>query len=241
MKLYGLGAKLLASVGRVTDSVNAILRVNQLGELLLGEPYYLNLAREGSLFVASNPTIGTAVALTVAAQTSFSATAPAFLLRNSDATKDAIVRRINLLCTTVGTAGTDLQFAIVVDSANRYSSGGAARTPVNARADSGTAASVAFYDASTAIVASASGSSARTIARNRLRTAIPVIGDIYSLLCGCDNVPEMGAVSGSAAQKMTLVTAPVVIPPGGTALVYLWSTAQTAAPTYEYTVEWAER
>lgn len=243
MKNYGIVARLRAALSVVADGTNQIFRTNQLGEQISAPSGAIAFAIEGSTFVTSTPTPGTAVALGVAAATAFSATAPAILIRNTDSVggKDLIVRRLRLTSVGVNTTATSLECAVVVDSINRYVSGGAARTPVNTRADSAVATISQFWDASVAIVASAATASSRYIGRMKLRTGVNVAGDCYSLAFGSEPTTETGALSGTVASLFALSMPALVIPPQGSALIYLWSPAQTVAPTYEYTVETVER
>lgn len=243
MKTYGIVAKLRATVSSVADGVNQILRQNQLGEVLTKTIDQDQFALEGSYFTANNATIGTAVALGVAAATTFSATAPALLIRNTDVAggKDLLLKKLSLMAVGVNTAGTELNCAVVVDSTNRLTSGGLAATIVNLRADSAVGSIALLFSATTAVVASAAGVTARLAMRTKLRIAINVLGDIYRLCFGSAPASETGNLAGTTAQLFAHGAPPIVVPPGGSALIYLWSAAQTAAPTYEWQLEWAER
>lgn len=243
MKTYGLVGKLRASLSIVADGVNQIFRQNQLGETIAKMVNQDQYAQEGSYFVALNATIGTPVALGVAAATAFSATAPAFLIRNTEGAggKDIVLKKLSLLSVGVNTTGTDLNCAVVVDSTNRLSSGGLAATISNARADSGIGTIAALFSATTAIVATAAGGTARSVFRTRIRNAINVAGDLFKISFGAEPTTQTGLLSGAAAALYAHCAPPVVVPPGGSALIYLWSAAQTAAPTYEWQLEWAER
>lgn len=241
MNAFGLVSRLLTSVGRTADTNKAQIRVSPFGEIINAPPFYLSGAVDGSLFFTTNATIGTAVAINAAAQATFSATAPTFLIRNTDTLKDITVRNLRLICSAIGTGVTSLDCLITTDTLNRYSSGGLLRTPLNVRADQSAASISQVYDATTAIVATAAGASARNVGRGKIRTGSPNIGDVYGLLFGNDNIPEMGSLTGTTAQKITVNLPPFIVPPGGTGLVYIWGAGQTAAPTYEYNIEHNER
>ena len=243
MKNYGLVSRLRASAAIVADGVNQIFRQNQIGEIIAKMVNQDQYAQEGSYFSTTNATIGTGVALGVAAATTFNATAPAITIRNTDAIggKDIILKGLSLITTGAGTAGTDLNCVVVVDSTNRVTSGGTAQTVVNTRADSGIATIASVLSATAAIVASAAGGTARLLARMRIRTGAPVVGDTYKIAFGAEPTTETGALSGTAASLFAQRAPSCVVPPGGTALIYLWSAAQTAAPAYEWQLEFAER
>ncbi|HWR72779.1 MAG TPA: hypothetical protein VN604_06390, partial [Nitrospirota bacterium] len=88
---------------------------------------------EGSSFIVVNPTLGTGVALGVAAATAVIQTAPSILIYNNDVVggKNIIMDSLKLIVTGAGTAGTRLDLSIYLDSTTRYTSGGTAGTPVN--------------------------------------------------------------------------------------------------------------
>lgn len=243
MKIFTLVNRLLSNAARSSDAAFAQARANQYGELLTAHDGQQRFALEGSLFVTTTPTLGTGIALGAASVTAVTPTAPSMLIRNTDALggKDIILKRLKLICTNAGASGTSLDVAVHVDTANRYASGGTAMVAVNAKADASAATLATIYNASTAIGATAATGTTRLIAHSKLRTGIPVIGDVYSLNFGADPTVEMGFLSGTVASLFAHSVVPVIIPPQASALIYLWSMGQTAAPTYEIVIEHVER
>ena len=195
------------------------------------------------MFTSYNPTIGTAVAITATAQGAFTATAPAFLIKNNDAAggKDVILKRLTMVVGAAGSTLTSLDCAVVVDATNRYTSGGATASIVNVRSDQSNSTVAQIYQASTAIVSPAATASARMVARRRLRSQIPVISDQYILNFGTDSQNDNAVFSGTTSNLVSLHVAPVVIPPQSFALIYLWGTSMAGIPTVEWLLEHVER
>lgn len=248
---FGLVSRLRNALGNGSaDSTIAKFRTNQLGEQFVAPPGAVGFALEGSAFASLTPVPGTGIAVNAAAQNAFNATAPAFLIRNTAAVgdKDIILRRIRLVATAAGTGLTALDAAVYVDTANRYvsggllnNSGGNALVTANTKADGAIASIAQIYSGTTAIVASAAGSGTRAHSRIKLRTGIPVAGDIFTLSFGAEPQPEFGAVSGTVASAFTHSVKSLVIPPQACALIYLWGLGQTAAPAFEIDMEHVER
>ena len=229
---------------KTAESGNAAARGNKYGEQIVSTLNQFQFGVEGSAYSVTTPTPGTGIALTIGAQTTFNALAPALLIRNSGSTAldaDLIMRRLRLICTATGTALTSLESAIVIDTANRYTSGGLPMTPNNNNTSVSTPSNAQVYNASTAIVAAAVGAGTRIVNRSKVRTGIPVVGDEYVFNFGAEPTPETGAISGTAAARFGCGLGPVVIAPGGTFLFYLWGPSQTGAPSYELTLEYVER
>jgi hypothetical protein len=237
---YGQVGRLLTSESIEADRAETYARTNQYGEFISAPSGQNQFALEDSYFVGSNPTIGTAVAINAAAQNAFVATAPSILIRNPNAVggKDVIVKRINLLCTVAGTGLTSLECAVSLGTGNNYTSGGTPLTLRSIRLQS-PATSLIYYSGASAIVST--NTNTITIARQRIRTGIPVVGDNFKLNFGGEPTTETGLLSGAAAAMYAHNLPPLVIPPQGTALIYLWGGGQTVAPTYEFIIELIER
>ena len=234
------------------DNTAAQFRINQWAEQIVSPLNSLSMATEGSTYSSNTPTPGTGIPVTTATATTFVATAPAFLIRNTDqvGAKDVIIRRLRLIAASAGVGLTSLEGLVVIDTEDRYVSGGALNGPTvsgnslvtgNLRADLQSAGIAQIRNASTAIVASAAGSGTRTHSRVKLRTGIPVLGDVYTLAFGAEPAAELGPLSGTAAQGITHSMPALVIPPQTSALIYLWGPAMTTAPTFEVIVEHVER
>jgi hypothetical protein len=180
-----------------------------------------------------NPTIGTGVALTIATRTVFLATQPSITINAP--TKAVTLNKIMLMPRVAGTGLTGLQLVVIVDTANRYTSGG---TNVSLRSSINNTLSTAIArTGQVTIVATNTTATENRVYNGVIKSVIPAINDNYSLFFGNDNVFETG-LTNSTLQSKSLP--PVIIPVGGTALIYLFGAGMTAAPAFEgtiYTIE----
>jgi hypothetical protein len=242
----GIIGRMLQALGAQADGAQSWAAGVRVGRY--GEGYAMSLfpdmgvlADEGTIFTVNNAQTGLA---TAAAPNSFAATNPFLLIYNRDAQpngKRIYLDTATLVATAAGTAGTNLQCAVAVDTGNRYSSGGTEITSaiVNPNFDA-TGGSVARVWAGN-ITATAASSTVRNVVGNRyLKGAIPAIGDTYMLKFGGVDAPLL---TGSAGSLYTMVqnVPKVVVGPGESALVLIWLASQTAASSYLPELAWIER
>jgi len=218
-----------------TDLVWTALRGTRYGELMaaqISDPLNM-LADEGSYFTAMTATPGTGYNLTGATQTGFVATTPTLTIYNGEAAgtyKRYYLDMMRVCWTAAPTAAASCHGCIVVDTGNRYSGSGTALTVYNCNEDDTTTSNAVVYGGA---ITATSASSPRYLHRFTLSSAIPVIGETYSLAFGEQSIytsANKGAVVG-----------PVVIGPGQTALVYLWLPSQSATGQGEVNLNWWER
>jgi hypothetical protein len=204
-------------------------------------------AEQGSYFRAlNNATPGTGVAQAIT--TAFSATAVPLVLVNGSATKRIIPHYIRLVNTAAGSTTTSSHFAISIDSANRYSSGGTDISGLIYCANSalGPTTSVSVLRVGT-VTASAAGGGTRYVSYGVLKTqAAPcwVVGDEVIITFGDPTgAGSMGLLSGAAAGAIVKAVGPVVL--GGqddSLILHLWNPANaTTAPSWAFEVAWWER
>lgn len=209
------------------------------------------LADEGSYFICTNPTIGTAVAY--GAQTSFSDTASGlFVIKNGDSpsrwdSKRIYLDYLRLDLTTAPASTVSMEFAVKLDNIIRVPTGGSATiTPVNTNIDD-TRVSVGQMYAFSAAAATvpASGAQARTVARAHISTSLGIVGDEYLIqFGGVDVAPSSGALTAARLTQPTRIVgnaAPVIIGPQQYAVIYMWWLTAGSAPSFEYEVTWFER
>jgi hypothetical protein len=191
-------------------------------------------ANENKYFIgAINPTIGTGVALTIATRTVFLATQPSIIINAP--TKAVTLDKIMLMPRVAGTGLTALQLVVIVDTVNRYTSGG---TIVNLKSSLNMTPSTAVArTGQVTIVATNTTTTENRVYNGAIKSAIPAINDNYTLYFGNDNIFETGLMANTQQSKSL---PPVIIPVGGTALIYLFGAGMTAAPAFEgtiYTIE----
>lgn len=219
------------------------------------------LADEGSYFLTNNAQTG----IVTSAAVGFVATTPSLIIANIDSASNPIAKRIyldniELLVTTAGITATATQaknLAMLVDTGNRYSSGGTNLTNniVSPNMDGAFKSIAAVYFGN--LTATAASANARTIVGQRLvrlpvtaTTAPDVINDRVRLEFGSvENISSVvigstGALQANVMQE-TIKMPPVIIGPGQSLLIYLWQLVAggtyPTATTYAPEIAWWER
>jgi len=204
------------------------------------------LADEGSYFIATNPTPGTAIAVTTSITTfaeTAGAVAGAMLFKNTESRTAASPKRIyldyiKLVVLGVPTSATAWQYALVIDdNPVRYTSGGSALTPVNPNGDSSeTSIATVYFGALTTAVTN----NKRLVARGNLRGVIPTTFDTLVIVSG--GVEGGGsAVSAAASGRFVDNCPPIIVGPQQNLLLSLWGPSCAAAATFELEAGWWER
>lgn len=197
-----------------------------------------SLCEEGSYFSAVNPTPGTGIAAAITA--AFSATAGAFLIRNSGVGGEYLYPDyVRLIPTVAPASATRSELVIALDSTTRWSSGGSVLTAVNRNLGSANA-SVAVVRTGALVLAAESGA-VRRISRAQVGTTIPIAFEEILLTFGQDSAGP--ATLGSAVGlRKHVPLGPCVIANGHDLIVHLWhpGNAVTGA-TYEVEAGWWER
>ncbi len=200
------------------------------------------MADEGTYFVATNATLGTALTGT-AAPTAFSATVALMSLYNSSAVGSGKSIHLDWLLLSpkaAGTNGTNFSYAMSGDRINRYSSGGTAITPVNPNMGSDATSIATMYAG--AITAASASAAVRRLNHGILRTVIKVIGDQYLFRFG-DASPSLAGIplEGTTQAALSIPCPPVIIPPGSSWLFHEMAASQSVAATWEFSMGWWER
>ena len=199
-------------------------------------------AEEGSYFKACNTTMGTGVAMGI--QTTFSDTANVlFLMRSSSATKTIIPHYIRLVNTAAGATTTSSHLAVVLDTANRYSTGGTDLTTNVYNANSSMGAS-SVVDVLRYNCTAAAAVSKRQVARAGLKTAgAPcwVVGDEVRIVFREEM--DSAIFNATTPGKYTCNVGPLAIKGANHCLlVHMWNPANaTTAPSWEFEIAWWER
>lgn len=196
------------------------------------------LAADGHLFVATNPTPGTEITSHIMA--TWAATTPSFLIKNANSNQRVITLLDLTLAYVVPPASGTNAFALVtVDTGTRYSSGGSTITPVNASIANGTSTGAQVYAG--AVTATAATASVRQIGRACFSSVIMVLQDVVTFNFGGPD-GGLGSLGGTVARKITMGLPAVSLAPGEQALIYLWYESNSAtAATWEFALKYAER
>ena len=209
----------------------------------------LNALRSGAYWVAQGA-IGTAIVGQTG--TSFSATAALLTISNARnpaaglKAPDCIPDYIRLVCTAAGTGSTSVELALVLDTVERYSSGGTQLTAyqTNSAEDSTKLAGAPALGVNVwaGAVTAGAASAARLIGRAKAKTqAAPclVVGDQFLITFGQVGIPISGLSSGSAASIYTVQFSPVLIagrPTTHTLVLHMWMPSNSGAPSFEVEV-----
>lgn len=212
---------------------------DQYAQLVGGSKLHA-LADEGSYFVATNATPGTAIA-GISAANGYDVLETLFYIHNSaSSTKRIYMDFLTLTCAAAGTNGTDFSLAITTDSVDRWSSGGTAITPVNAL-QSSVIATVADRVRFGAVV-TAAATTGKLVWHSLLRTVIKVIGDQYSLNFGGSREPAVGMpLEGTTQASIPRKVPPIVLAPGESMMVHEYAASQSVAAQYQFAAGWWER
>lgn len=229
------------------DGTDIDMRLSRYRELQIMPVMFTKhpLVDEGSYFAVNSAQTGIA---TAAAPTVFSATNPFLVIYNACDPSDDFALRYYLdyamlLATATGTGATSIQFAITLDTGNRYTSGGTDLTSSVKSCGPTSMGSLARVYAGN-LTASAATSSAKTIIGNRvMKTATapaPTVNDQYVVRFGSPSVPDMASLAGTGTLSVNSLP-PVIIGPNQSALIHLWFPAQSAASSFAPEMAWWER
>ena len=213
------------------------MRGNGYGEQLVGVPIQgsnVLLADEGSYLIGLNPTPGTGVA-GHAAPTTMDNTKPFLLFRNKAEAggKRVYLDYIKLVVTAAGTAGTLNYATHLLDAGAGYTSGGSALTVAcpNGELNPDSGIDNAFIGA---VVATANAALQRVVAHQRVRTVIPVVGDVILFQFGKTAQPGSAMpLEGTTELERVIHCPPVIVAPGQWYKLVLWRASQSAAASYE--------
>jgi hypothetical protein len=226
------------------DGTSVWLRLARNGEIIVknSSESFQQQADEGSYFVATNPTIGTAVATAVNA--SYDITKGHFVIFNNNTTASGIrcyPDYIKMIPTVAPASGTNAMYALQLDNTNRYSAGGAVGTVKNVNMDNTTktsSTSVYAPTGGTIITVGTATSAARIVGRGVLRSVIPAVNDAMILKFGYGN----NISSATAAGTTVAVAPPIVVGPQQSLVVIIWyaSNASTGI-SFEFEVGFTEK
>lgn len=244
-QVYGIGYDDSAP-GAVSDGAQKQVLVDGFGAQQVRSEL-LAWTEQGAYFRAlsnATPLTGVAQAIT----TAFSATAVPLVMVNGSATKKIFPHYIRLTNTAAGASTTSSAFAISIDSANRYSSGGADISGLiyNSNTALGPASSVSVLRVG-AVTASAAGAGTRLVAQGQVKVqAAPcwTVGDeILFTFSDPGSAGPTGPISGSTSLCIVKNVGPVVL--GGqddSLILHLWNVANaTTAPSWSFEIAWFER
>lgn len=240
-----------------TVTVGQSFRVDKYAELATVSyiPDFHALADEGSYFVATNPTPGSAIASTGSLTTYATCdTQPTAIVKNNNAIGSGInvyFDYFRLQLVALPTTATNFRANWVLDNvANKYTSGGTVVTPVNVSINSNNTSNMILYFG--AVSAAASSSNARLVSNDQLRgtvaaTPVALLGDEYIFRFGAVEQAaasySLNVAAGTPTQviKNVIPVSPIILGPQQTATLRIWGTANAGTPSYEFEFGYWER
>jgi hypothetical protein len=240
MSLQGFFAS-MARPAPVTDGNNVKGRGSKYGDLFVMELLnpLQNCAAEGSYFRACNATPGTGIAQSII--TTFDATKPILTLYNGG-NKQINLDYIRLINTVVGATTTSADLVAIIDTINRYTSGGTALNPSNCLSSAPFASSATVFFGA---ILAAAASAAKIMGRAKLKVAAApcwILYDQILMTFGQSPIITPTGITATTATIIPVSTGPVVIDPGHTFCLYVYNTANaTTAPSWEVEIGWIER
>lgn len=211
------------------------------------------LADEGNFYLATNPTVGTGIAMITSvvddaatASSTHAQFSPTMLIQNNWPVTDPLDHRIYLkylrisVITTAPTSASDWRFAFRGDNVtSRYTSGGSTIVPVNINMDSqNTSNAKIYFGALVAALPSASGG--RLLSKGITDYALPIIGDQWLFTFGDSSMPT-NILAATGIKQVTIPCGPIIIGPGQNVTYEQWGTACAAAPAFEFELGYVER
>lgn len=239
-------AALLRTVGVAAEGTEpSNKRRNPYGEAAVYNTAQLRqqLAAEGCYFLATNPTIGTAVAFAVNA--SHDVTKIAFNWANlaGPGGKSVFLDHVTLVPTVAPASAVSARWSLLYEPTVVVPSAGNNRQTPVALPSPGAGDSVCRFDHFTGgavMTMAAATASAKILGVGSARGVIPVVGEELAFAFGGDPAAAAGAPSSGSRQVSVLP--PVVLPPQGSVRLSLWfpSNAITGLSA-EFTAGWWER
>ena len=213
-----------------------------------GEPYVVPFssrlaADEGMYFVGRNATPGTGVAGHAACTTHDTAKAYIMLRNNAaEGGRRAYLDYIKLRCTAAGTGGT-LDYAThTIDRNRTYSSGGGDLTLMNVSQQSTVSTVLTTAKIGAVVPGEVNSAVAKIVAHHALRAAvIAVVGDLVIFNFGGPLVTSAGLQGGTLELEKVYHCPPVLLGPGDSYHLVIWSDLQSAAKSYEAELGFWER
>lgn len=233
------------------------LRTGKYNEQYIGSLFPTKVAAALAGYYYSVVAAGTAVVTSLTALTEAS---PALIIENTAQAggPNIMLDFMRIKATAIAAASTDWQVAWKLDNIrNKWASAGSTLTPQNASMGS-TNSSVAAVHFGALVVSTAqqSSSNARSIVNNFIypTTTAPatIIGDTVDFRFGSletplptvlNNVAQTDATHLGArtfATGLPVALPPVILTPGTTATLFLWSSNSASAPSYELNGGWYE-
>lgn len=247
--IHGITGEALLSVQRIGDGISVPFRINGRGE-----QYVLPIVSdmktalmEGSYYIASTPTPGTGITLSVAAGVTFSDTQGLVGINNIDTgvviggqAKRIFLDFIMWHVTTVPTAATQHDIAGRIDTGAR-SSGGTVVNPVNANMDYSNQSVGRIFANPTVVAASNNVRNLFHYIAKKAAAPAYIVDDVVILKFGGVDWSSISNIIATTTGITVIPCPPVAIGPGQSFVLNEWAPARSAALSGELFVGYVER
>jgi len=212
------------------------------------------LCDEGCFYIATNPTVGTAIAMTTSvvddaltASATHAPNVPYLYVQNSGGLASTNAPSLYIhyikLFSRVGdqawTSATQALFSVRTDGGGeRRTTRGTVLSKFNTNTNVGNN-SVADFTAG-GNVTSLPGGTGRINAHGLIQTTIPLAGSTWMFTFGAIEAPTNFGYA-SVINSLTIPCPPLIVAPGWSMQLDIWATALAAAPTFEVEVGYSER
>lgn len=209
------------------------------------------LADEGSYFVATNPTPGTAIATTTSVvddatgATTHAQQKPVLVIQNQNSVASGYniyLRYLKMFITQVPTSATGWRYAMRLDPlSSKLTTPGTLCTGKNVNGASQTQSQAYVSFGTNTTTDSTASPQQRLIANGMVAQAIPVANDEWFFNFGATFASIDSSITSANVKRQSFPVPPVIIPPGWFFTLEMWGAANAAAPSWEFELAYAER
>ncbi len=209
---------------------------------------------EGSFFVATNATPGTAIATTTSVvddatgATTHAQQKPVMAVQNqwpttySPSPMNIYPRYLKMVISQIPTGTSLWRYAMRLDPLpTKITTAGTVITPVSANSNSGIGSKAYITFGTITCTDSSSSPSQRLVANGQVTGAIAVANDewIFTFGQGVDTIDSIG--TQTLVKRLSVPVGPLIIAPGWTWTLEMWGASNSAAPSWEFEFGYIER
>jgi hypothetical protein len=212
---------------------------------------YYGLADEGSFFIATNATPGTAIATTTSVvddatgATTHAQQKPVMLIQNQNSVSQGYniyLMYLKMFIVQIPTSATVWRYAMRLDPlSTKITTPGTVITPQNPNGASSTLSRAYINFGAITTTDSTSSPQQRLVANGSVSQAIPVANDEWFFNFGATFASIDSSITSANSKRMSFPVPPIVIPPGWTWTLEMWGASNAAAPSWEFELGYAER
>lgn len=209
---------------------------------------------EGSFFVVTNPTPGTAIATTTSVvddatgATTHAQQKPVMAITNQWTSgagtlqQNLYLRYLKMFIAAVPTSATHWKYAMRLSpNSAKITTAGTACVPVNPNSSSGVGSRALVSFGAITATDSATDIGQKLVANGLVSGAIPVVNDEWLFTFGSLDRSIDSIGTQTLVKRLSIPVTPIVIAPGWTWTLEMWGTSNAAAPSWEFECGYIER